>query len=167
MTYRLFDFECQQCGITQERLAWVDIASPKAVSVTKYIRADCVKCGEETKHTRVISLPAPYYGERDYAPSVTGGRFDTNGYERVERPKEHDLRDCYDLTNPEKRDKAQEIVTSKSYREFKRERIQLAKRNKAKRDRARAIERGERINLRSKSNQLPGDPVKALKSGAT
>lgn len=162
MTYRLSDWLCG-CGHVQEHLAWAKLGR----SIPQTIIEHCIVCNTNTLKVRQLSLPARYTGEDSYAPAFNGGRFDTGGYESHPRPSDLDLLPYRDLTNKQNLERSQDLVQSPKYKQWKRERSEVVKRNAEKRKRAKAIASGANINLRKKENQLPGDPVKKLRMGAT
>ena len=84
MGFRLWDYECDRCETRSEQLAEANHGElPK-----KHDEYACRTCRALTPHTRVISMPAKYTGERVSNPHIHGGSFDTMGHERM-----HDLPD--------------------------------------------------------------------------
>jgi hypothetical protein len=142
--FRLFDWQCCECGAVEEQLIGVE----RGDFVPDLAIFFCAKCSTTTNQTRCVSLPAPYMGERPLNPMVTGGQFDTMGYER--EPNSSVLRDGMTVGE------FNEARHSKEYKETRREVDAVRERNKAKRERAAAIKRGENINMRT--CRLPGDP---------
>jgi hypothetical protein len=87
-------------------------------------------------------------GEKIMNPQVSGGSYDTMG--KKKGPRLPELPD--NATGEEIRD----FVRSKPYQEIKKERRAIGKENAMKRARARALRRGENVNMRR--DRLPGDP---------
>ena len=84
MSLRLDDWECVDCGEVREELT--EKNGPKSTQLA------CVICEEKTDHRRLMSAPARYLGKRlrqYYAPTIYGGKYDTQGY--VPTPKLPDL----------------------------------------------------------------------------
>lgn len=87
-------------------------------------------------------------GERVLNPMVHGGKFDTCGAEKAP--------DLPALPDGCSYDQAKSIFSSNEYKEIKRQRKEVADRNKAKKKRAQLIKSGASINMRR--DRLPGDP---------
>lgn len=144
--YRLYDFECGACGARDEHL--VDV--PRCEPVPRVITADCRHCAQECEHERIVSLPAPYMGERLCNPLVHGGRFDTTG-NRALTPLP-DLPAGVEHNS----DNYSQLFASRDYREAQKTRSVEHSQNLAKRKRLAAYKRGEQVNF--KRDRCPGDP---------
>lgn len=143
--FRSFDWECQTCG----NVDWRVVGVPSGSSVPTEHLWPCDMCEAETLHDRVLSLPAPYMGERVYNPQVAGGKFDTLGHKigpslPPPLPPEAKAGDWVDRWQ------------SKEFKERKAAIVANNKENAAKRKRAAALKRGENVNMRT--DKLAGDP---------
>jgi hypothetical protein len=109
---------------------------------------DCNGCAQETPHTRRLSRPARYMYDRPYKPFCKGGKFDTEGYRRL--PKLPELPDdaCFD--------QARDFLTSKQWKDRRKERHEAIQINAAKRARAAAMKKHPTMDIRN--TPLPGDP---------
>lgn len=144
MPFRIYDWECGGCN--SERECVVSYETGKAPPLRQPLY--CHTCKAETEHRRLLALPGPYYGEKVLNPLVSGGQFDTAGYERAPMPKYPDPSIPFEGRV--------DYYRSKEHKEIMKERKEIIGRNKAKRRRAELIKRGENINIRR--DKLPGDP---------
>ena len=144
MPYRYFDWECTRCGITHSPLTWV-VHGEDPPNKHPHV---CPVCEVETRHVRLMSMPAKYTYDKPYAPIVAGGKFDTAGWRRPPKLPELPSDACYD--------QAKDFFNSKQHRESVKERMDVIQQNKVKQQRAKAIEAGGNVDLRT--NPLPGDP---------
>lgn len=145
--FRCFDWECGHCGQAAESTD----AYQQGRSIPRERHAYCGHCGFKTKQRRLPPLVGPYTGEQTRNPMVSGGKFDTMGYETVPRlPEipEAAMGTVQDLKG---------FVQGKEYVEAKRIRREVVARNKAKRRRAELLKAGAPINMRR--DKLPGDPT--------
>jgi len=136
--YRLADYVCKRCGLKTETL----VSVPRGKTIPKRKRLDCDHCLATMPHDYVMSAPAQYLGERVLNPAVFGGEHDTMGYQ--EAPDLPDFPDGFDAQPEHYR----ELIAKPEFQEAKAERSRVAARNKAKRKRAKAIRRGENVNMR-------------------
>ncbi len=140
---------------------------------------DCDICGEETEQERLISAPAPYMGERLLNPIVRGGSYDTAGdapmpsYPDAPGEAEHVAKiqsklsalgqdapqaERYEAMASVASD-APDIISHMGKPEcieIKKERKRIGEQNIAKKQRLRALKRGENVNMRR--DRLAGDP---------
>ena len=114
------------------------------------LAANCPRCKEALPHRRVLSLPAPYLGERVRNPCVRGGAFDTMGNAPV--PALPDLPAGVESNTENYR----QLFASTEWQEARSEVKEVNRRNARKRKRAAALERGENINMRR--DKCDGDP---------
>lgn len=138
----LFDFACDSCGTILEHFV--------ASGVDKI--HGCALCGGGPQRRIRVSKPAPYFGEKVYNVQICGGKHDTMGYEHIPpAPLSFDF--WADGVN------GQDIkheITKPEYKNWKEKKKRIQKRNLAKRKRAAALERGEKINMRR--DRCEGDP---------
>lgn len=175
---RLFDWKCDTCGERAEEL--VDV--PHGEKPPKQAPFVCGTCVAETVHTRQLSMPAPYMGERNLSPRVYGGQFDTMGAQQgpdaPALPGEAEHMDHVadklaalgeDAPHEERaavmRETLQQAPNSDDYaahfatpeyQETMAQRRQIQASNKQKRARAAAMLRGENVNFRR--DKAAGDP---------
>jgi hypothetical protein len=150
--FRQYDFECVVCRNVATDL--VDV--PHNTTPPKHQNKACPVCNQETKHDKLIGLPAPYMGEKVYNPQISGGSFDTMGNRKSCKlptiPTE-----AFDTKDPKKlADNCKQHFSTPEYKEAERKRNQTIAENKQKKQRAAALERGESVNIRR--DKLPGDP---------
>ena len=173
------DFECEICGFKREEFVDVPVGGERPSTH----RFSCPGCnGELTLHHSVIGLPAPYMGEKILNPQMFGGNFDTMGAREFEPlpdlpgQEEHSAKirkamsQLPDTATSQERkaafsDACRDAPTSADYssmfskpeyKEVEQVNAEIAKQNKAKRKRAKAISRGENVNMRR--DKCPGDP---------
>lgn len=177
--FRLYDFECLECGNIQEIL----VDTPRGESPSKITQGDCETCEATTSFERRLSLPAPYMGERVLNPVMHGGRFDTAGMRDLpdlpDLPGETERQakvaakiDAMGVDKMPARERSRAIVgassdapssndyrslfESREYKRAKRDRELINSENAEKRKRHAAIKRGENINMRR--DRCKGDP---------
>lgn len=143
--YRQDDWECTKCHKLGSHLVWVDHGAEKP----KEVDIECTMCAAETKHERVLSMPAVYTYDRPYAPMVSGGKFDTEGHRKP--PPLPELPDDASM------DQARDYFATAEFKEIKEMRHANFQENAVKRARAKAMKSDTTIDLRS--NPLPGDPT--------
>ena len=172
------DFKCSSCGATHEETVWVPQGDPRPSTTC----CDCPACGDTCPHDSVLGLPAPYMGEKILNPQMFGGAYDTMGarelHDLPDLPgqQEHSakLRAAMsqlpdNATSQERKAVFSEackdapssadyetMFQSPEYKEKSAANEQIKKENKAKQTRAKAIARGENINMRR--DKCPGDP---------
>lgn len=142
--FRNYDWQCS-CGETVQFM----VQFPTGDRPVAQLGLWCGTCQAVTVHDRLISLTAPYMGEKMLNPMVSGGKFDTMGMASL--PKIPDALPS-SATWSDYKDRWQ----SKEWKEFKKETASVKKQNRQKQKRAAAIKRGENINMRT--CKLPGDP---------
>ena len=174
---RLFDWECSACKEQHENLAEIPHGKlPRSVTF------ECPYCEETVRQRRLISLPAPYMGEKNLSPIVKGGSFDTVGHRKLpdlpDLPgaKEHSAKTQAALRalppNATQGDRQATILKAgkdaprasdymalfnkPEYKEAESARKQVAKQNADKKKRHRALTRGENVNFRR--DKALGDP---------
>jgi hypothetical protein len=144
--FRFFDFQCTVCNVVRDAV----IEYPQGETPPKTQQLTCFDCQKETRHERLISMPAEYHGEKVLNPVVSGGSFDTAGKKQV--PTLPDLpRGVAETTS-----NYRQLFSTSEYREAKREREAVKKENAAKQDRLKKLRAGANINMRR--DKLPGDP---------
>jgi hypothetical protein len=177
--WKPIDFECDVCGFKHEEFFDIGMGAERP---THTVLA-CPGCnGELTMHHSVIGLPAPYMGEKVLNPRMYGGNYDTMGAREFEPlpdlpgQEEHSAKlrkamsqlpdtassaersavfreACNDA--PSSADYAS-LFARPEYKEAERANKEIAKQNASKRKRAKAIARGENVNMRR--DRCPGDP---------
>lgn len=145
MGFRQYDFECSECETVHPDLVWVEHGE-KPVAMAELW---CTACGDYTGHERRISCPAKYTYDRSFSPVVYGGKYDTMGHKQdaVELP---------DLPRDASFDQARDVLMSKERREKVDAKRALARENKLKRERAKAMKKDPHLSMRA--HRLPGDP---------
>lgn len=143
--FRNYDWQCCGCNTVREHV----IQFPQSDKPARLLGLYCSGCKLVALHERLISLTAPYMGERVLNPMVAGGQFDTMGAKTPPSlppplPKDATFDDYRHRWN------------GAEYKERKAEILAVQKENKAKRKRAELIKQGANINLRR--DKLPGDP---------
>jgi hypothetical protein len=139
---RYYDFACR-CGHVHAELVEV----PHGQKPDKAYILFCPRCKAKEKHTRMLSAPAVYLGEKQLSPRVCGGSFDTMGHQRQPPVPEFAGETLADF---------KDFVRTPEYREVKKQRAVVSANNKQKRARARAMKKDPTISFRH--NPLPGDP---------
>lgn len=144
--YRLYDWDCDGCGMTHAELYWTTGGKvpPREAEML------CPGCEGYHPHRRVVSMPAVYLADRPLNPMVQGGSFDTMGYRPTPMVPDHPLGDAATWTD------WKDHWRSKEWQNARAEQKNVIKQNKQKRKRAAAIKRGENINMRV--DRCEGDP---------
>jgi len=143
--FRLYNFECAQCGTEREGL--VDV--PFGTKTKKAYPLECEECGGETSHVWVVVAPfAKPTCDLAFSPRVSGGKFDTLGNEPLPA--------LPTLPDGAKSNDYKDLFAKPEYKEIRRERREVKRRNLQKRKRAYMMDRGENVSVRQ--NKLPGDP---------
>ena len=150
MGFRYYDWECTACGDVFPFLTWVNHGEEPPRQQVMRCASRGIACGQLTVCERRISLTAPYMGEREWAPMVAGGSFDTMG----QRP----VRDLPELRDNAEPGEVREHFQSAEFKDAKTQRVEQRKHNAMKRKRAQLMREGKRFNLRRKEDRLPGDP---------
>jgi hypothetical protein len=148
--FRLYDFECTSCGWIRESVVQFDTDD----SPPTHVFMHCPMCDTDENHKRIIvSMPAPYMGEKVLNPMVSGGQFDTVGNAPVAKlpdiPK--GLTDDKDISYAHR-----ELFNSPEWKEAKAQRREDNRKNSEKRKRAAAIKAGANVNMRT--DKCAGDP---------
>lgn len=144
--FRNYDWMCDGCASKVEygmKLSQIDNEKPP-----EEIQLFCRVCEEFKLHARLLSLPAPYMGEKVCNPQVHGGKFDTMGEAPV--PSLPELPAGSDTSA------YRELFQTAEYKEVRAERDNIISQNKAKKKRAAALAQGGTVNMRN--DKLPGDP---------
>jgi hypothetical protein len=171
---RLYDWQCEDCGSVSERLVTV----PHGEAPARSYELECLACADYTDHTRLISPPARYMGEKVHNPMISGGRFDTTGhrplpaYPDMAGEAEYNTRLQARLAEApasERRAVMREMgnsapslydyhehMSKPEVREIAKERKRIASENKQKQKRLAALKRGESVNF--KRDRVAGDP---------
>ena len=144
--HRMFDWRCASCGSTRERIVWVPARAANPTTMTLW----CDACAAKTEHERLISMPARYMGDRVRNPCVTGGSFDTMGFAPVQPLP--DLPDGADSTL----DNYKQLWSGKDWQEKRALQREQNRKNREKRRRAAALQRGASVNMRV--DRCAGDP---------
>ena len=160
--WKLFDWECSECGATKEHMVCPHDGSPATRWV--YLPCQCAP-GRPVLHNRVVSAPAKYLGDRPMAPRVYGGSNDTTGYRPV--PEYPELRDGVSWEDREVGDgrvqrtkviKASALIEHQNtaqWREVHKAREAICDENAGKKARLPALRAGK-VDLRN--SKMPGDP---------
>lgn len=152
--FRNYDWECQTCGRVFERVVSFAQGSkpPRLLGDSDADEQLCPHChADATTAERLISLVAPYTGEKVLNPIVRGGQFDTAGMKTVPRPPEIGT-----LPDHATYAEAREFVRRPVYQEWRQEKKAVQAENRFKRKRLRALAAGAPINF--KRDKCPGDP---------
>jgi hypothetical protein len=176
--FRLYDFECIECGTLNEHL--VEVPHGSTVELGQILF--CSLCGKYTLHSWRLSIPAKYLGECWCAPQIRGGAYDTMGEkehiptpdlpgqaeyqeklaERLRGVREHassqEFKSAWaEATRdaPSSSDYAT-LFSTPEYKEAVRVNNQITEENEGKKKRAAAIRRGENVNF--KKDKCFGDP---------
>jgi hypothetical protein len=173
---RSYDWECCEC----EAVNWFLLNVPHGENAPRETIHECKHCEKITRHERLISLTAPYCGERQHSPQMFGGSFDTMGnrsepvlpdlpgQEKYESDVQkalstlplnstsEDRRAALSKVNhPTQADYAK-LFQSPDFKAANALRKEVREQNKAKRKRAAALRRGENVNFRQ--HRVAGDP---------
>jgi hypothetical protein len=167
---RLNDWECSLCKRKAEHYVDVD----HGTKLPKKTTLHCAHCDRKAPHERMLSLPAPYMGERTFNPLISGGDYDTTGhapmpdYTTANWETEHNKRIQRtfaalpaNVTEYERRSALNEVakeapsvydygkhLSSPENREIAKVRKAIGKQNNAKKKRFEALKRGEQVNFR-------------------
>lgn len=180
--WRPVDFRCDVCGSDLEEFVYIPIGGERPSEMILH----CHRCNDVTIHHSVIGLPAPYMGEKILNPQMYGGTYDTMGAREMEDlpdlpgQAEHSAKMRKSLSKfsdaewssmpkrerdaaigeackdaPSSADYAS-LFAKPEYKEVEHANQEIAKQNRSKRKRAKAIARGENVNMRR--DKCPGDP---------
>ena len=174
--YRQYDFSCTGCDAEAPYL--VDV--PSGELPLKSYDMQCQACGDVCAHERLLSMPAPYMGERNLSPVVHGGKFDTAGkapmpgypdmpgeaeYQREAQARlatlpagaswEDRKAAMRSVDAPSTHDLV-EHMSKPECREIAKERKRIDGQNKQKQKRLSAARRGQQVNFRR--DRCAGDP---------
>lgn len=179
MAPKLIDFQCRKCQSVSEELIILREGDRRPKQRIAY----CMPCNEETEQDAIMGLPAPYMGEKVCNPEMYGGECDTMGFkpmpdlpdlpgaeEHAEKVRQR-MRKIPDnapkhvkeaALNEAARDAPSSadyarLFETKEYKDAEKQRERIAKENKAKRKRAKAILSGENVNM--KRDKCAGDPA--------
>ncbi len=145
MAWRQYDWQCTKCGYEHADL----VSVPHGEKPPPKARLDCPGCGGETLHEKLLSLPAPYLGEKAFSPIVSGGKFDTAG---CETPPP-----LPDVPEGLSGDDVADFFQRPEYKDAKRRREEVKQRNAAKRKRL-AAHRRTKGGVDFRRHRLKGDP---------
>lgn len=178
------DYQCQNCGCDHEETVWIPHGGERPAAA-EFVCPYC-GIGDDgdgrREHHAIMGLPAPYMGEKILNPPMYGGTYDTMGAREMQDlpdlpgQAEHSakLRKAMaalpDTATSEERkavfgDACKDAPSSADYaslfktpeyKEAERANKQIATENAAKRKRAKAIAKGENVNMRR--DKCPGDP---------
>lgn len=176
--WRPIDYRCCECKRIHEEMVWVSSGTARPKSGVFV----CPSCEDETTHESVIGLTAPYMGEKVLNPEMYGGTCDTMGaVQHMPLPdlpgqEEHSAKirkamsQLPDSASSKERKSVfseackdapssadyQSLFSKPEYKEVEAVNDKITKENTAKRKRAKAMRRGENVNMRR--DKCPGDP---------
>lgn len=175
--FRLYDFVCTQCKVKDEHL----VDTPHGEKVALLIRDWCYQCNDTVDHERVMSMPAPYMGEKVVNPIMHGGKNDTAGKKalpplpELKGEAEYQAKLGAEIAKASSggREAVNEVLErmsgeapssadygtlfdSKEYKKAEKRRARAKAENDEKKKRLKAIRRGEQVNM--KRDKCRGDP---------